>query len=87
MIHTDDSCIPTDSAPQISGASDDLLHQLKKKSEAEAVPNSPKRQRRHRLTQGMYSTWNVTAYSNKAFKFGLTCITHMCSSHNYTHEG
>jgi hypothetical protein len=41
MIHTDDSCIPTDSAPQISGASDDLLHQLKKKSKAKAVPNSP----------------------------------------------
>jgi hypothetical protein len=30
MIYTDDSCIPTDSAPQISEASDDLLHQLKK---------------------------------------------------------
>jgi hypothetical protein len=40
MIHTDDSCIHTASAPQISGASDDLLHQLQKKSGAGAVPNS-----------------------------------------------
>jgi hypothetical protein len=31
MIHTNDSFIPTGPAPQISGASDDLLHQLKKK--------------------------------------------------------
>jgi hypothetical protein len=41
MIHTNDSFIPTGPAPQISGASDDLLHQLKKKSGAGAVPNSP----------------------------------------------
>jgi hypothetical protein len=39
MIHTDDSCIPT--APQISETSDDLFHQLKKKSGAKAVANSP----------------------------------------------
>jgi hypothetical protein len=39
MIHTDDSCIPT--APQIFETSDDLLHQLKKKSGAKAVPNNP----------------------------------------------
>jgi hypothetical protein len=31
MIHTDDSYIPTASALQISGANDDLLHQLQKK--------------------------------------------------------
>jgi hypothetical protein len=31
MIHTDDSYIPTALALQISGANDDLLHQLQKK--------------------------------------------------------
>jgi hypothetical protein len=41
MIHTDDSCIPTASAPHISEASDDLLHKLQKKSGTRAVPNNP----------------------------------------------
>jgi hypothetical protein len=41
MIYIDDSYIPTAPALQISRASDDLLHQLQKKSEAGTVINSP----------------------------------------------
>jgi hypothetical protein len=41
MIYTDDSYIPTAPALQISGANDDLFHQLKKNSRVGAVPNSP----------------------------------------------
>jgi hypothetical protein len=43
MIHTDDSCIPTAPAPQISRASDDLLHQLQKNLELEQSQTAPKR--------------------------------------------
>jgi hypothetical protein len=41
MIYTDDSYILTALAPQIFGASDDLLYQLQKKSGAGVVPNNP----------------------------------------------
>jgi hypothetical protein len=41
MIHTDDSCIPTAPAPQIFGASDDLLHQLQKQIWSWSSPKQP----------------------------------------------
>jgi hypothetical protein len=41
MIHTDDSCILTPPAPQISEASDDLLHQLQKKIWSWSNPKQP----------------------------------------------
>jgi hypothetical protein len=41
MIYIDDSYIPIVSAPQISGASDDLLHQFKKNLELEQSQTTP----------------------------------------------
>jgi hypothetical protein len=42
MIHPNDCCVPTALAPQIFGASDDMLHQLQKYFfGARAVPNMP----------------------------------------------
>jgi hypothetical protein len=41
MIHTYDSYIPTAPALQISGANDDLFHQLKKILELEQSQTTP----------------------------------------------
>jgi hypothetical protein len=60
MIHTDDSFIPIATASQISKVSDDLLHKLKKKSEA--VPNRLKHTHAPKASLCANLSWQLLLY-------------------------